>query len=340
MASKKSNPRKTSRSAPKKPVAVPSELGQAESGSHKNILRVLIAVVVVVCVIYGMNSFHGGAAPKDIKAQLITQITGEQSKSGHFTAWGIAPIGKDKFAVVDQEDNRIMVFDRQGKFLKAWGKRGNGPSEFQEPSGMTTDGNRHIYVLDTWNGAIKGFDENGKPLAVVSLGKLGGFYGPRGIGFDGQNFIVADSGGQRLALVSLRGDLISAWGSLGNGTGQFKGPLAAVSDGKGNYYVADTDNNRIQILDKDGKVEKVIKVGFSVLALAIDNEGRLYASTTDNSGCIKVYSPTGSYLGDLKGQDGNQPLGGARGLAVSPDDVLMITVGGNLLFYQLSPVTS
>lgn len=335
MASKKPNSKKASRPAPRKPEAASTMTGSG----NKNILRLLIAAVVVACIYYGVGSFRGGSVPKEIKAQLVGQLSGEQNKSGHFTAWGIAPIGKDKFAVVDQEDDRILVFDRQGKFLKGWGKRGSKMAEFQEPSGMTADNKRHIYVLDTWNGAIKGFDENGKPVTLINLGKLGGFYGPRGIGFDGQNFVVADTGGQRVALVSMDGNLMGSWGSIGNGSGQFKGPLDATSDGKGNYYVADSENNRIQVLDKDGKVQRIIKVGFSVVALAVDNEGRLYASTGDNGGCLKVYGPKGDYLGDLKGQDGSQPFCGTRGMAVGPDDVLMMTVGGSVLLYQLPPAT-
>ncbi len=43
------------------------------------------------------------------------------------------------------------------------------------------------------------------------------------------------------------GVYITQWGSLGSGSGQFEYPYGVAVDSNGNVYVADTDNNRIQI---------------------------------------------------------------------------------------------
>lgn len=338
-------PSKTKPKAAKK-TAMPvlQTLGQGGPGQDRNksVIRILLAVVVVVCGIEAYNMFQGTEVPKDFKVQPLLKVVGEEKPCGHFTAWGIAPIGKDKFVVTDQENCRLLIFDRQGNFLKAIGKRGTGPTQFQEPSGMAWDTNGNAYVMDTWNGAIKGFDEKGKEVMDLDLTKFKNFYGPRGVEYDGHEFIISDTGNHRVVLMTADGTIEAAWGaSAGSGPGQFKGPLAAAGDGKGNYYVADSDNDRLQWLDKDGKDVKIYKYAGSVWAVAVDQEGRFYVSTTENNGCVKVYSPKGGYLGDLKDTNGSaDPFRGVRWISIGPDDTLMITVGTTASLFKIPAQTN
>ena len=48
------------------------------------------------------------------------------------------------------------------------------------------------------------------------------------------------------------GTFVTTWGSSGTGDGQFNAPLGVATDGNGNVYVADTNNNRIQKFDASG----------------------------------------------------------------------------------------
>jgi sugar lactone lactonase YvrE len=118
--------------------------------------------------------------------------------------------------------------------------------------------------------------------------------------------------------------------------GQFKGPLSAAGDGKGTYFVADTENNRFQCLDKDGKSFKQVKLGGPVWAVAVDHEGRFYVSSAADNGSIKVYDAQGGYIGDLVDPSGSaDPFRGAHSLIVTPDDVLMETLGPTVALFQL-----
>ena len=310
----------------------------ADSSQNKTVLRILIAAVVVIILVYGLRIIPGagGDVRKDFKVQPLMRFTGEDKPCGHFTAWGIAPIGKDGFAVVDQENSRLLIFDKDGKFLRTVGKKGAGAMEFQEPSGMAFDSKGHVYVMDTWNGAIKGFDEKGKMVQNLDLTKFKNFYGPRGVCFDGHDFLVADTGSHRVVVVSPQGDVTASWGGMGTSPGQFKGPLAMAGDGNGNYYVADTDNNRLQFLDHDGKNVKTIKFAAAVWGVAVDREGRVYASTLADNGAVKVYSPKGDYLGDLvDGNGSSDPFRGARWLSISQDDKLLLTIGSTAAIFQI-----
>ncbi len=333
MAPRKKSIRKNSAKASTRPAQ--AGVKSAPAGSSKNIVWILIAVVVVIFAVESTNLFHGEVV-KDFPVQSVLMIT-NHNKCGDFNAWGITPVGKDRIMVVDQGHNRVLLFDRQGNCLKDWGKGGKGPMEFNEPSGITSDDKGNGYVIDTWNSAIKGFDENGKEILVAHLSN-GNFYGPRGIGFDGHNFVVADTGSHRVALVDMDGKLLTTWGASGKEPGQYHGLLDAVSDEKGDYFIADSENDRVQWLDQDGKVVKIFKCRAGVASVALDKEGRLYVSTGTGNGssCVKAYSLKDGYLGDLKDEKGNL-VQGDRGMAVTQDDVLMIAGGGQVAFYKLPP---
>lgn len=61
-------------------------------------------------------------------------------------------------------NNRIVVFDKNGKFLRAWGKLGQGPGEFSQPHSIVLDSKGRVYVADRNNSRIQIFDPKGKFL--------------------------------------------------------------------------------------------------------------------------------------------------------------------------------
>lgn len=61
-------------------------------------------------------------------------------------------------------NNRILKFDRHGKYLMEWGTTGSGPRDLSTPHDLAVDKESRIYVADRGNSAVKVFDENGKLL--------------------------------------------------------------------------------------------------------------------------------------------------------------------------------
>ena len=57
----------------------------------------------------------------------------------------------------------------------------------------------------------------------------------------------------RVAKVDKNGNWLKSWGEPGNKPGQFNTPHSIAVDAKGNVYVADRGNRRIQVFDGDGK---------------------------------------------------------------------------------------
>src|SRR5262249_40061302 len=60
---------------------------------------------------------------------------------------------------------RILKFSRDGKFIKAWGKLGTGPGEFNCPHSLAMDSMGRLFVADRLNNRIQIFDQDGKFLA-------------------------------------------------------------------------------------------------------------------------------------------------------------------------------
>ena len=84
---------------------------------------------------------------------------------------------------------RIVKLTKDGKFIKAWGKKGSGPGEFDSPHGLAMDSAGWLYVADRGNSRIQMFDQDGK-----FLGQWSQFGRPSGIFVDKKNVIyVSDS---------------------------------------------------------------------------------------------------------------------------------------------------
>jgi len=60
---------------------------------------------------------------------------------------------------------RIVKFDKNGKFIKTWGKQGTAPGDFDGPHTMAFDSKGRLFVGDRTNNRIQIFDQDGKFIA-------------------------------------------------------------------------------------------------------------------------------------------------------------------------------
>jgi DNA-binding beta-propeller fold protein YncE len=79
------------------------------------------------------------------------------------TDMAVTPEG-EVFVTDGYGNNRVVHFDRAGKFVKAWGKLGIGPGEFSLPHAIVRDSQGNLYVADRNNVRIQVFDSQGKFL--------------------------------------------------------------------------------------------------------------------------------------------------------------------------------
>jgi sugar lactone lactonase YvrE len=102
----------------------------------------------------------------------------------------------DIFVADGHDDNtnaRIVKFSKEGKFIKAWGKRGSAAGEFDTPHGLALDSRGRLFVADRGNNRIQIFDQDGKLLEEWKQ-----FSRPSGLYIDKNDVLyVADSESNR-----------------------------------------------------------------------------------------------------------------------------------------------
>jgi len=142
-------------------------------------------------------------------------------------------------------NSRVVKFDRAGNFLKAWGKYGSGPGEFNLPHTIVVDRNGRVLVGDRENRRIQVFDADGRFLEQWT-----GVGYPYGLFIDGGGRVwMADGGYDRIVELDPKGNIVGAFGEPGHAPGQFAWAhfLAIGADRK--LYVADVLNWRFQVFE-------------------------------------------------------------------------------------------
>jgi DNA-binding beta-propeller fold protein YncE len=69
--------------------------------------------------------------------------------------------------VTDTINNRVEIFDADGKFISTFGKNGDGPGYFARPKGIAVDGDGHIWVADTVQNRLQVFNREGQLLTYI-----------------------------------------------------------------------------------------------------------------------------------------------------------------------------
>lgn len=79
---------------------------------------------------------------------------------------------KDNVYIVDSQNFRVQVFDKDGKFIRMWGEVGDVAGKFARPKGIGIDSDDNVYIIDTIFENIQIFDKEANIL--LFFGGLGG----------------------------------------------------------------------------------------------------------------------------------------------------------------------
>jgi DNA-binding beta-propeller fold protein YncE len=110
--------------------------------------------------------------------------------SGDFAKPTNAAVDSDgNLYVTDTLNNRVEVFDADGKFSHEFGKAGDGPGYFARPKGIAIDSDGHIWVADAFQDRVQLFNREGRLLMWIGgHGQLPGqFMALAGIAIDKNN---------------------------------------------------------------------------------------------------------------------------------------------------------
>jgi sugar lactone lactonase YvrE len=102
---------------------------------------------------------------------------------------GLAVDSDGNLYVCDTLNDRIEIFDADGKFISAYGKNGDGPGYFGRPKGVAIDPDGHIWVADGMQDRVQVFTKDWQIcITFGGHGMLPGqFKGMVGIAIDKNN---------------------------------------------------------------------------------------------------------------------------------------------------------
>lgn len=227
-------------------------------------------------------------------------------------------------------------------------------ARFADPYGLVMDAAGTVYVadagdnnrirrlwldgrVDTLAGGVEGFADG--------LGAAAAFHTPSGLALDRSgNLYVADTGNHAIRKVTPQGQVSTLAGNgepgFADGIGRqarFDGPMGVAVDDAGRVYVADTWNDRIRVIEPDGRVRTLAggerpghvdgrgdEARFDTPTdLAIAADGRLWVADLRND-AIRTLDPDGTVGTRIGGPDQPRQLWGPMALAATHDGVLYV----------------
>ncbi|MGE0878254.1 MAG: prepilin-type N-terminal cleavage/methylation domain-containing protein [Acidimicrobiia bacterium] len=236
-------------------------------------------------------------------------------------------------------------------------------ARFNFPIGIAVDATDNLYVADSGNNRVRKITPAGvvTTLAGSSIGYVNGtgtaarFSGPMGLAVDTSgNVFVADHGNNRIRMITPTGVVTTFAGSgtigWADGTGtamNFNRPYDIAVAPSGDFYIADSDSQRIRKMTPAGVVTTVAGSGSVGSAdgtgsaasfnypygIAVDASGMIWVSDTYN-GMIRQVTPDGvvtTYAGAPANYytyvDGVGPIAGFSepwGLAAAADGTVFV----------------
>ena len=226
----------------------------------------------------------------------------------------VATDSQDRVYVFQRKEPPVLVFGRDGTYLRGWGRDASFSIYFTVAFGMGSlwvaaygeiyIANDVVYLTDREDSVCLTYTLDGKPLQV--LGQRGvhadtgcerpGELVPRSAGpFNyptemvpapsGELYITDGYRNARVHRFSPAGELIASWGEPGKTEpNQFHLPHSLIADRDGAIYVCDRENNRIQVFSADGDFQTMWTDLRRPLDISMDRDGLFCISEGGVSG--------------------------------------------------------
>lgn len=172
---------------------------------------------------------------------------------------GVAVDDSDNVYIFNRGPDPMLVFDRDGNFLRAWGR-----GIFRTPHAVDFAADGHLYCTDDGDHTVRKCTPDGR--IILQLGEPGRpapFMSGRpfnrcthtALGLDGSIFVTDGYGNGAVHKYAPDGRHLSSFGSCGSQPGQFYVPHNICCDQNGFIYITDRENHRVQVFDANGRYE-------------------------------------------------------------------------------------
>ena len=180
---------------------------------------------------------------------------------------GVATNSKGHIFVYTRgQATRLFEFDAKGVFVR---ELGEGLYGFAFAHAVRVDPQDNIWVVDEGSNMVIKFNPQGRvtmvlgrrpepidnppPAATTPPAEPYTFNRPTDVAWDpaGNIFVSDGYGNSRVAKYDKNGRFLKSVGSHGSAEGQLNLPHTIAADAKGNIYVGDRSNSRIQVFDNE-----------------------------------------------------------------------------------------
>ncbi len=230
---------------------------------------------------------------------------------------GVAVDAQDRVYVFNRGPHPVMVFDKDGAFIRSWGE-----GLFGRPHGIFIDKDENLWCADDIWHVVRKFDRHGNLLLTLGTPGVRSDTGYDGRDLYGVKRAAGPFNGCTKAVVSPSGDVyvsdgygnarvhrfspegkhLLSWGEPGTGPGQFILPHSLAIDAAGQVYVADRQNNRIQVFSPDGAFIRQMQNMALPADLALDGAGHMYVAELKNK--VSIRDMQGNALASWGGDAG------------------------------------
>ena len=172
---------------------------------------------------------------------------------------GVAVDSRDRVYVFNRGKHPLIIFDKEGRFLNAWGE-----GIFTSPHGIFIDQADTIYLADDGDHTVRKVSTDGKVLMTIGVpnqpapflsGKPFNRCTHTALSPKGEIYVSDGYGNSRVHKYSPDGTHLMCWGTTGTDPGEFNIAHNIATDDDGWVYVADRENHRVQVFDGNGKYE-------------------------------------------------------------------------------------
>ncbi len=270
--------------------------------------------------------------PLTVPGHTIGEAVGvsKNSQNHLFVFTRSGNVGPAKGATASQ----LFEFDPTLKFVKQWGQDNYAASfahtvrvDKYDNVWMTDEGANMVVkfspqgmvsmVLGRKTEAIdylERFTERGEKQPEAErypVGAMGTFNRPTDVTWDPQDNIFVSDGynNSRVVKIGKDGKWIKTIGTHGSGPNQFSTPHGITSDAKGNIYVADRGNRRIQVFDSELKPLRVIDNVGAPWSVCMTPGPTQYLFSGDGNGKLYKLDLTGKLLGWAQTSEGHGQTG-------------------------------
>jgi DNA-binding beta-propeller fold protein YncE len=207
----------------------------------------------------------------------------------------VAVDAKDRVYFYQRENPPVMVFDSEGNFLDSWGE-----GRLVDAHGIYSGTDGHIYLCNRDEHEVLKLTPEGK--IVLTLGHRGRpslqapFNHPADVAVarNGDIYVADGYGNSAVHRFNAEGKHLLSWGTAGSGRGQFTTPHGVWVDANDRIFVADRENNRVQIFSPEGDFYGEWGDLYHPMDIYGDANGTLYV--TDQIPRVTMYAPSGKVL--------------------------------------------